>query len=222
MAVGLWRLLRPSDILEVRARILPPFGWQICFLTDLDGDGNDEIIVETQVAGWSSIFAHPKTVVIAVTMRNGKFVTFPIPLAGRVRASMPKGRRLVGKTEKGGDVAVAELLPDGKWQVQILFPKAMRGDSLHGYDIGDLDGSGQDDDVVVLMGSRGERMVWFRRQPDGRWKKESEVVLPAGKGRWDSLLGITNYGVETRVWTGTHYFLFAPAFSEWEMGNRTT
>ncbi|MCS7186930.1 MAG: VCBS repeat-containing protein [Armatimonadota bacterium] len=123
MAIWFWRFSAPPDISEVRARILP-IGWQGCFVTDLDGDGNDEIVVETQVMGWGNLYGRQASSVTAVTMRKGKFVTFPIPLSERLKTSTPKGRRLIGKTEKG-DIAVAELLPNGKWRVQILLPKPL-------------------------------------------------------------------------------------------------
>ncbi|MDW8029294.1 MAG: hypothetical protein RMK94_12980 [Armatimonadota bacterium] len=94
-------------------------------MTDLDGDKNDEIFVETQVIGWGTLFKRQASPVTAITIRKGKFVTFPVPLSEQVRTSSPKGRRLIGETEKR-DIAVAELLPKGKWQVQVLLPRTIQ------------------------------------------------------------------------------------------------
>ncbi|MCX7969802.1 MAG: hypothetical protein N3B10_15115, partial [Armatimonadetes bacterium] len=218
MAIWFWRFSAPPDISEVRARILP-IGWQGCFVTDLDGDGNDEIVVETQVMGWGNLYGRQASSVTAVTMRKGKFVTFPIPLSERLKTSTPKGRRLIGKTEKG-DIAVAELLPNGKWRVQILLPRTMQGGGFVDYEIGDLDGIGQDDDVVVSMGTGGERIIWFRKLPDGRWMKVKEILLPTGKRQQYGLRGFTSYGVQALVWTGFRSFHLPLLFldGKWEIG----
>ncbi len=214
----LWKLLNPSDVVEIRARILP-LGWKRCVLADLDGDGNDEVVVETNVEGWMNLLKARPRVSTAVTMRNGKFLTFPTPLS-ELRTARPRGRRLVGRTEKG-DLAVAELMPNGKWSVQVLLPKMPRSFKLG---IGDLDGSGQDDDVIVLSGTNNERVLWFKRQDDGRWVKGGEIVLPTNKQQEYSC-EIKPYGALVWVYmppgAGAYSISSQPLFfldGRWEIG----
>lgn len=177
------RLLSLSEVVEVRGRILP-IGWKSYILTDLDGDGNDEIVVETGVEGWTSFLKEERRVSIAVMMRNEKFFTFPIPSSpfSSLKVDSPKGRRLVGLTEKG-NLTVAELMPNGEWSVQVLWTKGRSTPQYFYFDIGDLDGNGQDDDVIVMLGSNSERILWFKRRDDGRWVKGGEIVLPTDKGQ---------------------------------------
>ncbi len=186
IAFWLWQFLKPSDIVEVQARVLP-MGWKRCMLCDLDGDGNDEVVAET--TSISPFTGKSRRDVTAVTMRQGRFVTFPVPLAD-VQTSRPKGRRLIGKTKetKAGDFAVAELQSNGEWRVQVLSPNT----SI--YAIGDVDGSGQDDDAFVFRGSNGERMLWFQRQPNGQWRKAGELTLPIGKGQ------VLSHNVAVKEW----------------------
>ncbi|MFN3421441.1 MAG: hypothetical protein ACK40X_06950, partial [Armatimonadota bacterium] len=117
---------------------------------------------------------------IVVTMRSGKFLTFPTPLSYNLSTARPKGRRLIGYTEKR-DFAVAELMPNGKWSVQVLW-SWKKGTPWY-LIIGDLDGIGQDEDVIAALGHNNERILWFRRQYDGRWVKGGEIVLPTSKGQ---------------------------------------
>ncbi len=45
IALWLWRILQPSKVIEVRAKILPVGFVSLPYVRDLDGDGNDELLV---------------------------------------------------------------------------------------------------------------------------------------------------------------------------------
>lgn len=189
-----WRLSGSSDVTEIRARLLRG-GSMNGIVTDLDRDGNDEVVIEVHshaVFPWQRY----EETVKAITIRKGQFETFPVPYKD-VRAVKPKGQRLIGKNVRG-DIVVAERLSDGKWQEQLLLPKGT-GFLFNYYNLGDLDGNGQDDDAIVLAGSKGERVLWFRRFPDGRWRKAGELSLPTGKGQEYHLYQVTEYGAELLV-----------------------
>lgn len=166
-----WHQLKFSDIEEVQNKVIRQnlIGFGIC---DLDSDGNDEILVTTTTGDY------------IVTLQKHRLIPFPVPLFD-VKMNFPRGHRLIGRT-MSGEIAVAEWLSSGKWQVQVLTH------SGNSYAIGDVDGSGKDDDAFVILGSR---LLWFQRQTDGLWKYAGEIRLPVGKS-FAYLYGVEKWGVK--------------------------
>lgn len=102
-------------------------------------------------------------------MRNGRLLAFPISIS-KVKTP-PKGRRLIGMT-KAKELAIVEWQPDGNCKMVTLMPKV----GYPWYAIGDWDGDGKANETIVL---KGNRLLLFREQNDGQWRKSGELNLPS-------------------------------------------
>ena len=191
------RLSRLQDVMEVRARVLPVGVVYFSCLTDLDKDGNDEILVRVRPEGWMNFSKRSNETVIAVTMRNGKFVTYRIPLPDSAMywlRAPERGQWFVCLTRKG-ELIVFERTPDGKWQESSLKSKA-----TNEFFVCDFDGNELEDDVVVVTAER--QFLWFQRLPDGQFQKRGEVTIPM-TGRIYPV--VSNCVASWGVWTGKSY-----------------
>ncbi|MEZ8220978.1 hypothetical protein GG496_001148 [Candidatus Fervidibacteria bacterium JGI MDM2 JNZ-1-D12] len=138
---------------------------------DLNGDGSDEVVCYDwrDREGWLLKYHQGH-------FRPQPLQPFPLigkaPLLGTMSQMIWEGRYIVGKTSQR-EVAVAELQLDGQWHITTLAAEGMS------YGIGDLDGNGEPDDVVLLVGKTAQKskLVWFQRQKDGHWRKVAELAL---------------------------------------------
>jgi len=167
IALWLWRILQPSEVIEVRAKILPiGFFWNF-EIRDLNGDGSDELLVKVTSHPW---FGRGSDRVFIVTMHNGRLVAHPTPFVF-TWISSTGGRRLIGIVESSGskEVAVAEWMPDGKWKVEKLGITGLYHN--YAFAIGDWDGDGEDNTSIVL---KDQNTLFFQKQPKGGWQKVKE------------------------------------------------
>jgi len=180
LAVWLWETLRPSSVVEVEAKVLPTGSIRIMLTRDLDGDGNDELVVES--SPW-----HGKGCrVFVVTMKNGRIVAYPTPFV-HATVSWTGGKRLIGVVRMGkhSEVTVVQLLPNGEWRLEKPPEYGIAA-------IGDWGGDGEDNTALVLKRGKGLILV-FQRQPNGKWRKVEEIKLPVSTY---SIYG-QEWGVET-------------------------
>lgn len=140
------------------------------WVLDIEGDGSDEVVCY----GWKGEKGW------LLKWQQGRFRLQPLqpfPLTEGALGARWGGRYAVGKTNQK-DIAVAELQPDGQWRVVNLTRDATS------YGIGDLDGDGQTNDVVLLVGqiTQKGKLVWFQRQKGGHWQKVRELNLSIPTG----------------------------------------
>ena len=153
------------------------------WVLDIEGDGSDEVVCydwkgeKGWLLKWQQGHLKPQPLQ-------------PFPLAEGVLGARWGGQYAVGKTNQK-DIAVAELQPDGQWLVTNLAKDAIS------YGIGDLDGDGQTNDVVLLLGQIAQKgkLVWFQRQKDGHWQKVRELDLSIPTGLPEPFLFVHRSGV---------------------------
>jgi len=177
-----------------------PTGFMIMLTRDLDGDGNDELVVESSPTPWHSKGCR----VFVVTMKNGRIVAYPTPFV-HATVSGTGGKRLIGVVGAGkhSEVAVAQLLPNGEWKVERL--ERLEKPPEYGIAaIGDWDGDGEDNTALVLK--KGKRLILvFQRQPNGKWRKVEEIKLPEPTYTIYGLewgIGIPLLGIPLFFWRG--------------------
>ncbi|MCX7969886.1 MAG: hypothetical protein N3B10_15540, partial [Armatimonadetes bacterium] len=128
--------LSSSEVVEVRAKVLPIGFVSSPIVHDLNGDENDELLLEVSRSSW---LGRTSDRVFVVTMRDGQLVAHPTPFSF-ARVSSTGGKRLIGIVESGKrrEVAVAEWLPKGEWKVEKLGAE----EEFDNWAVGDWDGDG--------------------------------------------------------------------------------
>ncbi len=208
IALWLWRILQTSEVIEVRAKILPIGFVPLPYVRDLDGDGNDELLVQVLTKPWSGRGSER---VFVVTMRNRRLIAHPTPFAF-AEVSRTGGRRVIGIIESGKqrEVAVGEWLPDGRWKVKRLGTEA--NDFFLTVTIGDWDGDNEDNTVLVLSETKAKVLV-FQKRPKGQWGRVKEIKM-SRVARW--VVG-KEWGAEVFASGGIDFPLFFWR-GQWQLG----
>lgn len=197
---------RSPEVTEVRARVLPigMIGWWSACLTDLDRDGEDEIVIPVAPQGWMNLSERLKWTVIAVSMKDGKFVTNRLPLSISAQHSSflraaERGQWFVCVTEKG-ELAVFERKPDGKWQESSL----LTGTAIYDFAVADFDGNKLADDVVAILPGQ---FLWFQRLPSGQFQKRGETSIPARRHGEVGVSFVSNCAAFLWTWKGKSHLM---------------